>query len=236
MRLAWHRRQRQELRRQRCTARRIGGCDNHCDDNDEQHDRASHGRHGRDVRYARTIKETQAKPASLIPPEPTTRNLLAGFFVTVYKKAEILKILPRISVERIDLSVRPCVRVSGKWSVGPSSTRNRATCFFISLGDTGRCYGVSLCRADASDQRRARCWLPFFGDKGRDSSSLRTEHVGALLALKLSRCMLLSQGLGARQRLFPSVRISVRAVALYCAHHVSQRAEPSQACDSKPNL
>jgi len=43
VRLAWHRRQRQELRRKRCTARRIGGCDNHCDDNDEQHDRASHG-------------------------------------------------------------------------------------------------------------------------------------------------------------------------------------------------
>jgi hypothetical protein len=65
VRLAWHnRRQRQELRRQRCTARRIGGCDNHCDDNDAQHDRASRGRLGRGVRYARTIKETQAKPAS----------------------------------------------------------------------------------------------------------------------------------------------------------------------------
>jgi hypothetical protein len=68
VRLAWHRRQRQELRRQRCTARRIGGCDNHSDDSDEQHDRASHGRRGRYVRYARTIKETQTKPASLIPP------------------------------------------------------------------------------------------------------------------------------------------------------------------------
>jgi hypothetical protein len=43
------------LRRQRCTARRIGGCDRHCDDNDAQHDRFSHGRRGRDVRYARTI-------------------------------------------------------------------------------------------------------------------------------------------------------------------------------------
>jgi hypothetical protein len=64
VRLAWQRRQRQELRRQRCTARRIGGCDNHCDDNDAQHDRASHDRRGRDVRYARTIKETQAKSAS----------------------------------------------------------------------------------------------------------------------------------------------------------------------------
>ena len=53
VRLAWHRRQRQDLRRQRCTARRIGGCDNHCDDKDEEHDRTSHGRRGRDVRYAR---------------------------------------------------------------------------------------------------------------------------------------------------------------------------------------
>ena len=68
VRLAWHLRQRQELRRQRCTVRRIGGCDNHCDDNDDQHGRASHGRRGRDVRYARTVKENQAKPASLIPP------------------------------------------------------------------------------------------------------------------------------------------------------------------------
>jgi hypothetical protein len=48
-------RRRQELRRQRCTARRIGCCDKHCDDNDAHHDRASHGRRGRDVRYARTI-------------------------------------------------------------------------------------------------------------------------------------------------------------------------------------
>jgi hypothetical protein len=54
-RLALHRRRRQELRRQRFTARRIGGCDKHCDDNDAQADRFSHGRRGRDVRYARTI-------------------------------------------------------------------------------------------------------------------------------------------------------------------------------------
>jgi hypothetical protein len=85
-----------------------------------------------------------------------------------------------------DLDVRP---YSGKWLVGPSSTSNRATSFFISLGDTRRCYGVSLCRADASDQRRARCLLPFFGVTGRNASCHRTEHVGALLALKLSRCM-----------------------------------------------
>jgi hypothetical protein len=39
----------------RCTARRIGDCDKHCDDNDAQPNRFSHGRRGRDVRYARTI-------------------------------------------------------------------------------------------------------------------------------------------------------------------------------------
>jgi hypothetical protein len=33
----------------------IGGGGKNCDDNDAQHDRASHGRRGRDVRYARTI-------------------------------------------------------------------------------------------------------------------------------------------------------------------------------------
>ena len=49
VRIAWHRRQRQELRRQRCTARFIGGFDNHYDDNDAQHDRASHGQRDRDV-------------------------------------------------------------------------------------------------------------------------------------------------------------------------------------------
>ena len=76
-----------------------------------------------------------------------------------------------------------------KWLVVPSSMRNRATSFFISLGDTGRCYGVSLCRAGASDQKRVRCWLPFFGVAGPNSSCHRTEHVGALLALELSRCM-----------------------------------------------
>jgi hypothetical protein len=32
------------------------------------------------VRYARTIKETQAKPASLIPPEPTTKKTLGRIF------------------------------------------------------------------------------------------------------------------------------------------------------------
>ena len=55
VRLARHLRRRQALRRQRCTARRIGGCDKPCDDNDAQPDRFSHGQRGRDVRYAHTI-------------------------------------------------------------------------------------------------------------------------------------------------------------------------------------
>jgi hypothetical protein len=63
-----------------------------------------------------------------------------------------------------DLNVcrRRCRRPSGKWLVGPRRTSNRARSFFISFVDRGRCYGVLLCRADASHQRRARCWLPFF--------------------------------------------------------------------------
>ena len=79
---------------------------------------------------------------------------------------------------------------SVKWLVGPSSMSNRATSFFISFGDTGRCYGVLLCMAGASDQRRARCWLPFFRVTGRYASCrVIAEHVGALLALKLSHYM-----------------------------------------------
>jgi hypothetical protein len=73
--------------------------------------------------------------------------------------------LPRISVTGISMSVRVCV-----WCVcvlvtnGSLNLAARAIvlqAFFISLSDTKRCYGVSLCRSDASDQRRARCWLPF---------------------------------------------------------------------------
>jgi hypothetical protein len=43
VRLARHRRRRQALRRQRCTARRIGGCGNNCDDNDAQPGRIDGG-------------------------------------------------------------------------------------------------------------------------------------------------------------------------------------------------
>ena len=38
-----------------CDYHGIGGCGKHCDDIDAQPDRFSHGRRGRDVRYARTI-------------------------------------------------------------------------------------------------------------------------------------------------------------------------------------
>ena len=55
MRLTRHRRRRKALRRKRCIARRIGGCDKHCEYNDAQPDRFSHGRRGRDVRCARTM-------------------------------------------------------------------------------------------------------------------------------------------------------------------------------------
>jgi hypothetical protein len=94
----------------------------------------------------------------------------------------------------------------------------------------------------------ARFLLPFFGvtgrdssSTGRDSSSHRTEHVVALLALKLSRCMRLSQGVGARRKLFPSarrrlfpgVRISVRAVALCASCEPSSRAKPSMRCEAR---
>jgi hypothetical protein len=51
-----------------------------------------------------------------------------------------IKILPRISVQRISMSVvvvRPLC--SGKWLVGPCCTSNRATSFFIRLGNNWRC-------------------------------------------------------------------------------------------------
>ena len=64
VRLARHQRRRQPLRRQRCTARHIGGCDLHCEYNDAQPDRFSHGRRDRDVLYARTIVLFNAHHAS----------------------------------------------------------------------------------------------------------------------------------------------------------------------------
>ena len=63
-----------------------------------------------------------------------------------------IKILPKIKNPAKDicygnLDVRGCHRCrssSGKWLVGPRRTSNRATSLPISIGDTGRCYEVSL--------------------------------------------------------------------------------------------
>jgi hypothetical protein len=76
---------------------------------------------------------------------------------------------------------------------------------------------------------------------GRDSSSHRTEHVGALLASSEAFALLLSQGVGARRRLFPSVRrrlfpsvrISVRAVALCASCEPASRAKPRMRCEAR---
>jgi hypothetical protein len=146
VRLAWHRRQRQELRRQRCTARRIGGCDNHCDDNDEQHDSASHGWRGRDVHYARTIKETQAKPASLIPPEPTTRNLLAGF----------LALVP-INNQKIEQTPNPYIKASLESPVDPYPARS---CWSVAGSNQCGSRGVQLRFCFRRPARRCAAWLP----------------------------------------------------------------------------
>ena len=57
VRLARHRRRQQALRRQRCTARRIGGCDKNFDTTTMHSPTAFHtdAQRGRDVRYAHTI-------------------------------------------------------------------------------------------------------------------------------------------------------------------------------------
>ena len=100
-----------------------------------------------------------------------------------------------------------------------------------------------------------RCWLPFCAfllpflgvtgrdssSTGRDSSSHRTEHIGALLASSEAFALFLSQGVGARRRffpsarrrLFPSVRISVRAVTLCTSCESASRANPSMRCEAR---
>jgi hypothetical protein len=57
VRQARHRRRQQTLRRQRCTAWDIGGCDRHCDATTMHSPTAFHtdAQRGRDVRYAHTI-------------------------------------------------------------------------------------------------------------------------------------------------------------------------------------
>jgi hypothetical protein len=94
----------------------------------------------------------------------------------------------------------------------------------------------------------ARFLLPFFGvtgrdstSTGRDSSSHRTEHVGALLASSEAFALFLSKGVGARRRLFPSARrrlfpsarLSVRAVALCASCEPASRAKRSMRCEAR---
>jgi hypothetical protein len=69
-----------------------------------------------------------------------------------------LKILPRISVPGISMSVCVCVRVVVDGSLDLSA---QATVLFIRLGHNWRCFKVCLATTDESGQRRVRCWLLF---------------------------------------------------------------------------
>ena len=71
-------RQRQKLRRQRRTAQRIGGCDSHCDDNDAQHDRASHSERVRDVLIPPERLQEIASQACDAQPDPKKVNFRGG--------------------------------------------------------------------------------------------------------------------------------------------------------------
>jgi hypothetical protein len=97
----------------------------------------------------------QKKPQA--PPAPLASTTVPD---RIFGAATLVKILPINSVTRIDyLSVRPLSVVrspSGKWLVGPNSARNLAASFFISLGNTGRCYGMYCAATDEPGQRRAR--------------------------------------------------------------------------------
>ena len=55
-----------------------------------------------------------------------------------------------------DLDARPVVVYSGKWLVEPSSTGNRSTSRLISLGNTGRFYGVFVVQRQMNRARGAR--------------------------------------------------------------------------------
>jgi hypothetical protein len=110
----------------------------------------------------------------------------------------VLKILPRISVGGISVVSVWC-RSSAvvEWLVGPCRTNNRATCFFISLGVTGRCSKVCLAATDESGQRRERCkalqgnrTMPLCRDTRPDLSFLRAASVKAIVGalLSLVRC------------------------------------------------
>ena len=67
------------------------------------------------------------------------------------------KILPRISVPGISMSVCLCVLVVD----GSLDLSAQATVLFIRLGHNWRCLKVYFEATDESGQRCVRCWLPF---------------------------------------------------------------------------
>jgi len=106
------------------------------------------------------------RQSSLFPSTTLPRLRVSSFICWVF---DATTIMPRTSLPRNDLCVR-CLLCSVKRLIGSRSTSSTTTSFFIRHGHTGRCHGVLLFRTDASDQRRARCWLPFFRKTGRNLS------------------------------------------------------------------
>ena len=134
------------------------------------------------------LKEHQTKHTSII----------SRIFGVATPLGALVKILPRISVGGISVVSVWC-RSSAvvEWLVGPCRTNNRATCFFISLGVTGRCSKVCLAATDESGQRRERCkalqgnrTMPLCRDTRPDLSFLRAASVKAIVGalLSLARC------------------------------------------------
>jgi hypothetical protein len=114
---------------------------------------------------------------------------------------------------------------SVKWPVEPRSTSSRATSFFISLGHTGRCYGVLLCRTDASHSRRACFWLPFFLKTGRNASC----HERAMRSLTASTFFTTRpRAKGGRGMRYAGTIVDAHH-ALWC------RSLKSRVCDSQPD-
>ena len=87
--------------------------------------------------------------------------------------------------------VRVSVRPSDKWLVGPSSTSNRATCFFYFTWRYRallRSYGVQGRYIGPETRALLAAILWCHGSQFIVPREI-AEHFGALLALKLSRCM-----------------------------------------------
>jgi hypothetical protein len=87
VRLARHRRRQQVLRRQRCTARRIGGCDKHCDTNsDAQPDRFSRPAWPRRALHSHDHQRAPRKlsvPLTILPRRYAPAASLQSFYLTL---------------------------------------------------------------------------------------------------------------------------------------------------------